>query len=95
MLRLDSVFQLCNRGKAKSFVGIAHLSTTSQCTDARDRVFALLSLVKIPPKIEPNYKSTVEEVYRDLFFEVLRSDKNLKLLRYSTIYAKFLDLFPS
>lgn len=58
------------------------------CKDARDRVYAVLSLLEDSDKdlgIEPDYTRTVTEVYQDLFHRYTTRHKSLQMLAHCNI----------
>jgi hypothetical protein len=83
-LRRDHIYKLCNSDTVTSFLSLAELTTGSQCSDPRDRVYALLSLVPERARfhIDPDYKKTTLEVYQELFMHHVKQTQSLSILRY-------------
>ncbi|PMD37661.1 hypothetical protein L207DRAFT_600242 [Hyaloscypha variabilis F] len=94
-LRRRNVMLLCNKNKSPTFLSIVQKTRSCKCTDPRDRIYATLGLVVRPPRMEPNYGASIGEVYRELFFEVLRSDGNLSDLTYSGLQGQPQGLLPT
>jgi hypothetical protein len=66
--RLGHTFELCNCKGYFAFVDIAEHTKHCKSTDAKDRVYALLSMVtaRVNPRIEPDYTKSLQEIYQDL-----------------------------
>ena len=54
---VDRAFKLCDCNGCSSFLQLAEQTQLCKCTDVRDRVYALLSLVRDPEdlRMEPDY----------------------------------------
>jgi len=65
-----------------NFFSILGYTRNKKCYDARDRVYAILSLLKEPEflKIIPNYKLPVEQVYTEFAGFILQAIPNLGIL---------------
>jgi hypothetical protein len=82
--RQSSVYRLC---RASNYRYLPHLLSETQyskCTDPRDRIFALLSLLN--PRdpaaaIEPDYKKNVSEVYTEVFLRYCKKAGHLRLMQ--------------
>lgn len=83
-VRRDHVYKLCDKATVTSFLDIAEQTAGSQCSDPRDRVYALLSLIpeRVSLDIEPDYTSTVSEVYEKLFMHHVSQTQSLNILSY-------------
>jgi hypothetical protein len=61
------------------------LQTAHQnCTDPRDRIFDLLSLLGPEDKsigIEPDYSKSVTQIYQDVFIKYCKKKRDLQLLQ--------------
>jgi hypothetical protein len=68
-------------------------TTYRQCTDPRDRIYGILSLLpsKITAEIDPDYTLSVFQVYMDGMLAHLNSSKNLILLTDCRFNNRFLD----
>ncbi|KAL8772645.1 MAG: hypothetical protein Q9209_002306 [Squamulea sp. 1 TL-2023] len=66
---------------------VLYYTRSSQCSDERDRVYAVLSLVPKKKRlgIHPDYTKSVSEVFRDLFLRRLKRSSTLSMLTYCTI----------
>ena len=72
--RISPTFHLCSQGRTRSFLGIIDNTQHSKCTDDRDRVYALLSLLKntgIEINVEPDYTKPCFEVYKEMALQLL------------------------
>ncbi|KAL8782530.1 MAG: hypothetical protein Q9213_005295 [Squamulea squamosa] len=65
---------------------------SSQCSDGRDHVYAVLSLVPEDERlgIRPDYTKSVSEVFRDMFLRQLKRSTTLRMITYCTIPNKLL-----
>lgn len=77
---------------------LVDITSRSKCTDPRDRIFALQSL--LDPRdavklLEPDYGKTVAEVYIDVFFRSSLGDDKLKLLPRCELLGQKTDGMPS
>lgn len=78
--RTELVYQVCNSTSTKRlrtsvFADLARATGTSKCTDERDRVYALLSLLQGPKadlEIEVDYSKTISEIYQNLVLHDFR-----------------------
>jgi len=82
--RRDLIYELCKsrRGRRK-LLSLIKATKYCQCSDPRDRIFALLSLVPDSEKevgIEPDYTKDVYEVYQDVAIKLAKWFGTLKLL---------------
>ncbi|KAI4183083.1 MAG: hypothetical protein L6R41_005596 [Letrouitia leprolyta] len=61
-----------------------YLGSQYQCSDERDRVFAVLSLVAEKQRlgIQPDYTRTVREVFQDIVLRHIAYHRDLDILRY-------------
>lgn len=84
---IDTVVMLCNNGRGDEY-GLLPLSTLLDhtrfcvCTDPRDRIFALLSLITENDRgfgIRPDYTKTTAEVYQDALVRSITYDRKLDL----------------
>ncbi|KAF2092942.1 hypothetical protein NA57DRAFT_62043 [Rhizodiscina lignyota] len=82
---LYHIVSLCRTVKQKSrwqFGSLIDYTRTCKCSDPRDRIYALLSMLPVDEnlKIEPDYTKTVSEVYRDAALAELRFWRRFDLL---------------
>ena len=64
-------------------MGLVEQTKHSQCTDIRDRVFALISLAVECQGwllIEPNYTKSASNIYRDIVVNHIECTKTLSML---------------
>ena len=75
---------LCYKASAARFQHLRDLTGCSLCSDPRDRVFALLSLLSPAERelgIVPNYCNSLAEVYKDFMIRMTEGLGNLELLK--------------
>jgi hypothetical protein len=78
------VYRLC---RASNYRYLPHLlgeTQYSRCTDPRDRIFALLSLLNprdAAAAIEPDYKKEVSEIYTEVFLSHCKKKGHLRLMQ--------------
>lgn len=84
-MRVNSVIQLCNR-RSYGYVPFSALLNDTKyckCSDPRDHIFALSSLLgpsKSIAGIEANYSKTVSEIYKNAALYILRFNQPLRIL---------------
>ena len=86
--RIGVAFDLCDYEDKESLLLVLRHTRNCKCSDPRDRVFALLSLVERSPRqpvIIPDYRKTCLEVYRDLLLQYAHEIGSLDLLTYSEL----------
>jgi hypothetical protein len=81
--RVHRAFELCDCNGCFSFLALAEQTQLCKCTDVRDRVYALLSMVSDQEdlRIEPDYTKGFQEICEDLFVKDVEHSKSLRLLR--------------
>jgi len=82
--KVNSIFALCNRRSSgyRSFSALLVDTKDCKCSDPRDRIFALLSMLD-PSEfagIEADYSKTVSDVYKNAALCILKSDQALGIL---------------
>ncbi|KAK5721127.1 hypothetical protein LTR15_007091 [Elasticomyces elasticus] len=80
------------------FMALAVLSSCGRqdCTNPRDRVYALLSIIPLRTHIQVDYTKTVEEVYVDTATALLQNKEMLSdILHYASLYPATADGIPS
>jgi hypothetical protein len=69
----EAAFNLCGFGTSKNdpLSLLLHQTRDSDCSDPRDRIYALLSFLsrELQARIIPDYTKSVEEVYKDVMLE--------------------------
>ena len=83
--RVISIFQLCDRHSCDYAppTGLPNDTKYCKCSDPRDRVFALLSLINPNEKvtgIEADYSKTASEVYRNAVLCTIKSRQILDIM---------------
>ena len=96
-LPVFSVSQLCAKSMQLSLQGLIRYTSQSLCSDPRDKIFALLSL--LPPEekelgIIPNYAESIAKVYKDAMIRWTKKMGNLALLKDAEMSGK-LGRMPS
>jgi hypothetical protein len=68
-----------------------------QCTDARDKVFAVLSLMETPIRslIPVDYSLDVASVYASALIAIVASRGNLDILSYASCFSRSSPVWPS
>lgn len=81
--RVLRAFNLCDCRGFFSFLELAEQTRLCKCTDAKDRVYALLSMVtgREGLRIEPDYTKNLQEIYQDLFMKEIERSTDLRLLQ--------------
>lgn len=80
--RANDLWQLCDEINL-GFDNIINQTKYTKCTDARDRIFALLSMLDASGEkinIEPDYTKAYPEVYRDAVLRHIRYSQTLQVL---------------
>jgi hypothetical protein len=72
------LYKICRMSDYRYFPSLLQDMQFSKCTDPRDRIFALLSL--LPPtdaarEIEPDYSKGISDVYKDVFLNYCKRRK--------------------
>ncbi|KAI1429990.1 heterokaryon incompatibility protein-domain-containing protein [Xylaria sp. FL1777] len=80
-----SVFNVFELGCLVTYQGvldIMHACRACECSDDRDRIYALLGLLSVHHTfiIQPDYSKPIKKVYRDLMLEYARSQGSLDVL---------------
>ncbi|PMD30665.1 hypothetical protein L207DRAFT_641590 [Hyaloscypha variabilis F] len=85
--RLDFVFNLCDGRKGLELSELIHRTKFCMCSDQRDRVYSLLSLLPTATAlgIEPDYSKSVNTVYRDTTISMIETAKSSNLNILTTI----------
>jgi hypothetical protein len=81
--RFDAVCDLCyGVNHFRSIGRLVHHSKNSNCSDPRDKIYALLSLMYRPwvIGIEPDYTKDVYQTYRDFALSMIESSQDLNIL---------------
>jgi hypothetical protein len=81
-LRIQQLFDLCAGKKDLSSEILIHKSRNCSCTDPRDKIYALVSLLHKSESIgiEPDYTKNVYEVYQDAVSSIISSSRHLYVL---------------
>ena len=81
--RIYRAFELSDCRSYFKFIDIAEKTRFCKCTDAKDRVYALLSMIAVKenPRIEPDYTKSLQEIYQDLAIKDMKQSKDLRLLQ--------------
>lgn len=80
--RIQQLLNLCAGKKGLRSEDLIHQSRNCNCTDPRDRIYALLSLLQKSDsiRIEPDYTKNVYEVYQDAVASIIDSSRHLQVL---------------
>ncbi|KAL8691862.1 MAG: hypothetical protein Q9218_003006 [Villophora microphyllina] len=85
-------------GTIMDFGTIIRRTGFCQCSDARDRIYAILTLLDVQDQkihIIPDYTRSTAEVYRDVTAQFIEQQKSLDLLRYCEHRAGRSANFPT
>ena len=91
---LSQVFPLCCGLSTTHLVTLLIVTTNSKCGDPRDRVFALLGMLKTGGTLGlvANYEKPVGEIYRDVTLRNLAAERRLEILIYGGFAGKLTDM---
>jgi hypothetical protein len=80
--RLPAVFDLCHGSGGNPINSLIDNSKHSVCSDPRDKIYALLSLLQNPSEIgiEPDYTKSVYQTYQDATLSLIESSNTLQIL---------------
>ncbi|KUJ18559.1 uncharacterized protein LY89DRAFT_732116 [Mollisia scopiformis] len=81
--RIDMTWRICRYGGYIPLEELLELTNMSKCSDPRDRVFALISLLDEDSRecgIEADYSKTTQEVYKDVVKKIVTGNFDLRLL---------------
>ncbi len=80
--RVKELVNLCAAKKGLCSEGLIHQSRNCVCTDPRDKIYALVSLLHKSEsrRIEPDYNKNVYEVYQDAVSSIIGSSRQLRVL---------------
>ncbi|PMD43718.1 HET-domain-containing protein [Hyaloscypha variabilis F] len=82
---LESSYFLCKCEQSENFIDLIDFTKDSMCSDPRDRLFALFSL--LPPHqedlaIEADYTKSTAQVYLEFVQQYINSKQDLAILRF-------------
>lgn len=85
----SNVLEICEKVTESSFARILEVTKSCQCSDPRDRVYALLSLFS-PNEvdIQPDYTKTTEDVFQETAMSFMHNTSSLGLLYYCQLNPK-------
>jgi hypothetical protein len=89
------LFSFAKRKTRAGFIELVDQTKHSQCTDARDRVFALLSLAQECQGgllIEPHYTKSASNIYRDVVVKYIKYTKTLRILSSVELHTHHTDM---
>lgn len=80
--RIAAVHNLCLRKRAYSIEQLIDKTKSCICSDPRDKIYALLSLLPASNRtgIEPDYTNSVYEVYQHATLSIIESSRRLNML---------------
>lgn len=81
-------------GSKKTFPRLLLWTTYRQCTDPRDKIYGVLSLLSlsIQNKIEPQYSMSTSQIYKSTFLAYLDHTKRLELLDHCSLRDRCSEL---
>lgn len=90
---LNELLFLLVPSKSFSFSTLVYRFSTQQCSDGRDRVYALLGLVEpdFRRKIRPQYSDSVGKVFQDSFLACLHHFRRMEFLSYCYSSPRLVD----
>ncbi|PVH81056.1 HET-domain-containing protein, partial [Cadophora sp. DSE1049] len=75
------LFNLCGLVGSNSFFALVDQTKHSLCSDPKDRIYALTSIVTEKDlQVEPDYEKSTTEVYRSFVIDYIRRHRDLKVL---------------
>lgn len=90
--RLIHLYNLANDNLNVDILDIMNSTKDCKCIDARDRVYAVVSLVNISASedigIKPDHKETTGQVYQDLTVHYIKCLESLNILMSSGLNKK-------
>jgi hypothetical protein len=88
--RLESILPLCNTPEFNGFLNTLERTRAAKCSDPRDRVFVLLSMVTEHQKhgLEPDYSKTTAEIYQAVALNHIQVSMNLSVLHSCNLIYK-------
>jgi hypothetical protein len=94
--RLNSIYYLLGPSILQTLPDLVQWTQQCKCSDPRDRIFALLSMLQNPAAvgIEADYNKTLKEVYQDAFVRWSGVTQSLNMLEFCS-YARRLPYGPS
>ena len=79
-LQLNNVMNICNYGQPPpSLSRLLYDTRFAQCSDQRDRVYAILNLTRDFSRFEPDYSKTTRDVFKSVVLAYI-SEKDLTVL---------------
>lgn len=82
--RLQMILNLCNGSKTRHLRSLIDATKRSTCTDPRDRIFSLLSMLDLTAgklEIEPDYTKDVSEVFKDATIRWINYERSLQIFQ--------------
>src|ERR1700712_721617 len=79
----ELLYSLCRKQQIGDFLSLITRTSYTLCSDPRDRVFALISMLKDEERhhsMLPDYYKTTSEVYQDICIYHISRTKRLSLL---------------
>jgi hypothetical protein len=73
--RLNIIYNICRQGEYMPFQTLLERTKGCKCSDPRDRVFALLSLLDDNERgcaIDPDYTKSVSDVYKETMVKIIK-----------------------
>ncbi|KAL8995136.1 MAG: hypothetical protein Q9169_005079 [Polycauliona sp. 2 TL-2023] len=92
--RIEDLLVLSNRRGPSRLESVLDQTRQNQCSDQRDRIFAVLSLVPEYERLEirPNYTVSVTEVFQRLVLQQAKCHAELNTLRFCSIDDRITDI---
>jgi hypothetical protein len=93
--KIRQAFRLSNDSGPKILMDLVNISTQAKCSDDRDRIYALLSILdssSVTINIIPDYTKTASQVYQDTALSILSQTRKLDLLSYSEMASRRIDI---
>lgn len=87
--RIEQIIPICREVRAEHLEELMESSKRAQCTDQRDRVYGVMSLLPPTPKLDfvPDYTKTVEEVYQDVVLALMKAYRSCDILRWCQLHS--------
>jgi hypothetical protein len=91
---VDQARGLCSTLAGDNLIHLLDLTRNSQCSDPRDRIFALLGMLEPGGRlgIEPDYEKEVVDVFMQVVLQSLALQKSLRILSHCKLMSGGVDM---
>ncbi|KAL8833935.1 MAG: hypothetical protein Q9170_004011 [Blastenia crenularia] len=91
---IEQLLFLSNKGTYNDLDGVLPQTRHRRCSDQRDRIFAILSLVPESERLDirPDYTVSVAEVFQSVVLQQVKRSSQLNILRSCSMNDRFMDI---